>query len=83
MPRAAQLPNLSKNAQRSAARASREHDDGQPLKSVPQVAEHLGKSKHTVYRLIRQGDLRAIMVQGTLRIRPGDLAAYLDRNICS
>lgn len=83
MPRAAQLPNLSKNAQRSAARASRERDDGQPLKTVEETALHIHKSKHTVYRLIRNGDLRAIKVEGTLRIRPGDLAAYLDRNVCS
>jgi excisionase family DNA binding protein len=83
MPRAAQLPPLSKNAQRAAARASREHDDGRALKTIQETAVHLNKSKHTVYRLIRNGDLRAIKVEGTLRVRPGDLAAYLDRNVVS
>jgi excisionase family DNA binding protein len=82
MPKA-QLPALSRNERTRAAKASRERNDGRPLLTIHDAAAHLGKSRDTVYRLIRTGDLRTILVGGTLRIRPSDLDDYLDKHIVS
>ncbi|MGH9023861.1 MAG: helix-turn-helix domain-containing protein [Acidimicrobiia bacterium] len=45
---------------------------------VREVAELMRVSRMTVYRLIRAGDLPAIRVGRNLRIRQGDVAAYLE-----
>lgn len=45
---------------------------------VREVAELMRVSRMTVYRLIRAGDLPAIRVGRNLRIRRGDIAAYLE-----
>lgn len=45
---------------------------------VREVAELMRVSRMTVYRLIRSGDLPAIRVGRNLRIRQGDVAAYLE-----
>lgn len=52
--------------------------DPRPLMTVRQVAEHLGFGRDTVYRLIRDGQLRAITVASEFRVRPADLDAYLE-----
>lgn len=83
MPKAAALPPLNRNQQRAAAKASRERNDGRKLMTVEDVAEHLCKSRHSVYRIIRSGELRTIQVEGTLRVRPSDLDDYLDRRVVS
>lgn len=50
--------------------------------SAQELADRLGVSIFTVRRLIRQGRLRAEMVEGDYRIDPSDLAAFLrDREI--
>ena len=52
--------------------------DSRPLLTVRQVADYLGFGRDTVYRLIRNGDLRAVTVASELRVRPADLDAYLE-----
>lgn len=52
--------------------------DPRPLMTVRQVADYLGFGRDTVYRLIRDGELRAVMVASELRVRPVDLDAYLE-----
>lgn len=85
MPRTAAIPHLSRTEQRASAKASRSRSDGRPALSIDDSGIYIGKSKWTVYRLIRTGELRAIRVgeRGTLRVRPSDLDDYLDRNIVS
>lgn len=83
MPKAAAIPPLNRAERRAASKASAERDDGRPLKTVPEAAAYLGVARDSVYRFIRQGDLRAIMVGKTLRIRPGDLDAYIDAHVVS
>lgn len=83
MPRAAAIPPLSRTEQRAAARASRDRSDGRPLFTIDDAAAYISKSRWTVYRLINSGELRAIRIgaRGALRVRPGDLDAYLDANV--
>ena len=50
------------------------------LRTVNQVAAFLGISRWTVYKLVRDGDLRAVRVGERLRFRDGDLDAYLERD---
>jgi excisionase family DNA binding protein len=42
-----------------------------------EVAEELRVSSMTVYRLIRAGELRAVRIGKSFRIRPDDVDAYL------
>ena len=55
------------------------------LLTIPQAAEQLGASDNHVYRLIANGDLRAVDIaqRGSLRsktrVRADDLAAYIER----
>src|SRR5215211_3325434 len=51
----------------------------QPLLRPVDVADLLNVSRKTAYRLIAGGDLPAIRIGTTLRIRPADLVAYLDK----
>jgi excisionase family DNA binding protein len=83
MPRAANLPPLNRAERRAAAQASAARNDGRPLLTVEGAAEYLNKSKYAVYRIIRSKKLRTFQVEGTLRIRPSDLDAYLDDNVAS
>lgn len=53
--------------------------DPRPLMTVRQAADHLAVSPSTVWRLIRQDRLRAVLIGSTYRIRPADLDAYLAR----
>jgi excisionase family DNA binding protein len=54
-------------------------EDNRPLLRPVDVAELLNVSRKTAYRLIERGDLDAIHVGANVRVRPEDLAAYLDR----
>jgi excisionase family DNA binding protein len=49
------------------------------LLDIPEAARRLHLSQRTVYSLIARGSLRAVTVVGKLRIRPGDLAAFVAR----
>jgi excisionase family DNA binding protein len=49
------------------------------LLRVKEVADALSVSNMTIYRLIRDGELRAVRVGHGWRISEGDLSAYLER----
>jgi excisionase family DNA binding protein len=48
--------------------------------SMDEAAQYLGTSKPTLYRLLRQGDLKGLKVGKQWRFRKGDLIAYMERN---
>lgn len=45
--------------------------------TVAEVADHMRVSKMTVYRLIKAGDLAAVRVGKSYRIRQADIERYL------
>lgn len=47
--------------------------------TASEVASHMRVSSMTVYRLIKAGDLRAVRVGKSYRVREDDLDAYLAR----
>ena len=49
------------------------------LLRVAEVAEQLGVCNATVYRLCERGELRHVWIVNSIRIRPDDLRAFLDR----
>jgi excisionase family DNA binding protein len=49
------------------------------LLRVPEVAEHLGVCNATVYRLCDSGELLFVWIGNSMRIRPDDLRAFVDR----
>ena len=51
---------------------------GERLLTVREVAAALRVSTMTVYRLIRAGELRALRVGHSYRIRESDVDAYLE-----
>ncbi len=51
---------------------------GAPLMSVRQVAEHLGFSYITVWKWVDAGEIPYIIVGESKRIRPEDLADWLN-----
>ena len=53
----------------------------QQLHTVPEVADALRWTPSTTYRVIREGKLRAIRVGGSIRVRPEDLAAFLEQPV--
>jgi excisionase family DNA binding protein len=53
-------------------------DASDRLLSVKQVAEHLGMTTATVYGLCATGRLAHVRILNTIRIAPGDLAAFID-----
>jgi excisionase family DNA binding protein len=52
--------------------------NGDRLHTVAEVADHMRVSNMTVYRLIKAGEVRAVRVGKSYRIRQRDLEAYLD-----
>jgi excisionase family DNA binding protein len=46
---------------------------------VRDVAEQIGVCSATVYRLVESGDLPHIRIVNSIRIRPDDLRALLER----
>ena len=51
----------------------------EPLLTLKQVAVVLRMSERSVRRIIQAGDLPAIRIGGSPRIRSADLSNYLDR----
>jgi excisionase family DNA binding protein len=49
------------------------------LSTVDETARFLGVSRWTVYRLVRDGELRAVKVGERFRFRPCDVDEYLER----
>lgn len=63
---------------------STHHSQGTPTAgtaylSVNGSAEYLSLSRWTIYKLIRDGELRAFRVGSRLRLRISDLDAYAER----
>jgi excisionase family DNA binding protein len=52
-----------------------------PLLTVAEVAELFRVSSMTVYRLIRGGELPAVRVGRSYRVRDDDLQAYLEAQV--
>jgi len=48
--------------------------------TVQEVADLMRVSSMTVYRLIKSGDLRAVRVGRSFRVREGDVNEYLERS---
>ena len=48
------------------------------LMRAGEVASILGVSKMQVYRLVRLGDLQAVIFGKSIRIRPAELALFID-----
>jgi excisionase family DNA binding protein len=55
---------------------------GDRLLTVSEVAAAMRVSNMTIYRLIKSGELPAVRVGRSYRIREGDVAAYLARGTC-
>ena len=51
----------------------------QDLLTVRQVADRLGVSTATVYKLCNRGSLRYVRILGAIRIAPAELTAFLGR----
>lgn len=51
------------------------------LLRIAEVAEHLGVSNATVYRLCDSGDLPHVWIVNSIRIRPADLETFLVRQM--
>jgi excisionase family DNA binding protein len=49
------------------------------LLRVGEVAEQLGVCAATVYRLCERGELLHVRIVNSIRIRPDDLRAFLER----
>jgi len=52
--------------------------EGDQLHTVGEVADHMRVSNMTVYRLIKSGEMPAVRVGKSYRIRRRDLQAYLE-----
>lgn len=55
---------------------------GGRLLTVSEVAAAMWVSNMTIYRLIKAGELPAVRVGRSYRIREADVAAYLARDAC-
>lgn len=55
---------------------------GGRLLTVSEVAAAMRVSNMTIYRLIKAGELPAVRVGRSYRIREADVAAYLARGTC-
>lgn len=72
-------------SQATAARRASKRDhierqaDTRPLLGIAETAEYLDVSRWTVQRLIRDGELRSVIVGARRKVRPLDIDAYLDR----
>lgn len=50
-----------------------------PLLTVPEVLRQLKISRETLGKMVREGKLRAIKVERSVRFRQADVDAYLER----
>lgn len=48
---------------------------------IVEVAEILNISRAFAYKLIQQGNLRYVKIEGTLRVRMSDLTGFIKRNL--
>ena len=48
---------------------------------IVEVAEILNISRAFAYKLIQQGNLRYVKIEGTLRVRMSDLTGFIQRNL--
>lgn len=55
-------------------------DVSKPLLSVNQSAAFLDTSRHTIYRLMKTGELRYVIVGRVRRIQQEELESYLARS---
>jgi excisionase family DNA binding protein len=55
------------------------HEGHAPLLKPAEAAARLAVNRKTAYRLIERGELDAVHVGTSVRIRPEDVAAYLER----
>lgn len=53
-------------------------EDERIVYSISEVAEILGLSRSSVYRLVQEGFLEALPVRSRLRVRPTAIHRYLD-----
>ena len=51
-----------------------------PLLTDEQVAAILNTSTRTVHRLVKSGQITAVHIGRSLRFRPRDVAAFIDRS---
>ena len=51
------------------------------LLKAEEVAEILNISRAFVYHLMKQGKLRAVVIEGARRVRPSDLKMYIEENL--
>lgn len=49
--------------------------------TVPQIAQELAVSRMTVYRLVHDGELPALRIGRSIRIRRHDLNTYIEEAI--
>jgi len=52
-------------------------EEAPDLLRVPQVAERLGVSPKTVWRLVAAGEIESVKIGRARRIAPEDIAAYV------
>jgi len=52
--------------------------DNRPLMTIEQVARYLGVSRWTIGRMLDDGSLRGVTVNGRRKVRPADVDAMLD-----
>ena len=65
---------------RDARRPVRPPPDADSLLSPEQVARRCGLSRRAVYRAIERGELRASRLCSRIRIRAGDVEAWVEEN---
>mgnify|MGYP000896882930 CR=1 FL=1 len=53
----------------------------QNLLKVKEVAQMLALSKCLVYHLVRSGDLQAVKINSSIRIRREDIDEFIQRNL--
>ncbi|MGF9661910.1 helix-turn-helix domain-containing protein [Arthrobacter crystallopoietes] len=59
-----------------------ENDDGNAVfLSVAQVAARLNVSKMTIYRMVHTGEMPAVLIGHTYRVRETALALYLEHGL--
>jgi excisionase family DNA binding protein len=58
---------------------NKETGPGEELLNLDEAVQFLGTSKATLYRLLKQGDLRGLKVGRQWRFRKADLLAYMER----
>ena len=65
----------------SVAMEGRATDRPRRLLTGPEVEEILGKKRTSIFEAVRRGDLVAVRLGRSLRFRPEDVDAYIERNL--